>query len=190
MKKTFSFLGPIGSYSYYALKKYLFKKNNKNKKKINIKAYFSFYKIVKSILNYKSDYAILPIKNNSSGIIIETQKLIKKNKLKIIHTFKKKIKHCILSTKKNILLSDIKILYSHKQPILQCQKFIKKKLKIKKFFYTNSSTIAMKTIKKLNLKKIAAIGNKKGGKKYQLHSIQNNISDKKKNITKFVIVSI
>ncbi|WP_350030243.1 prephenate dehydratase domain-containing protein [Buchnera aphidicola] len=142
---------------------------------------------MKNVLKKKSQYAILPIKNNFSGKISETNSLLNNKKLFIEDKIKISIKHCLISYK-NTFPENIKLLYSHSQPIKQCISFIKKfpKWKIK---YTKSSSEAIKKISILKKKGFAAIGNKKCSKIYNLNVIKKNISDKKNNSTIFYIVS-
>ncbi|NIH41068.1 MAG: hypothetical protein G8D27_00745 [Buchnera aphidicola (Periphyllus aceris)] len=176
-----AFLGPKGSYSYFAAIKYA-KKKYKNLKKIPCKDFKSIVKKIKK----KNIYAILPVKNSITGKIDETKKIFKKNKLKIFDKIKISINHCILSKKKQSL-KNIKLIYSHSQPIKQCQIFINnlKNLKIK---YTNSSSEAIKKILNKKNKFSAAIGSENCNKLYKLHIIKRNISNYNKNKTLFYIV--
>ncbi|NIH16562.1 MAG: hypothetical protein G8D24_00645 [Buchnera aphidicola (Periphyllus lyropictus)] len=178
-----SFLGPKGSYSYLAALKYA-KKRKKIFYELPCK---NFKKILKNIKKKKSKYAIFPIKNSVSGKINEIKKFFKKKNFFIKEKIIIPIQHCIIS-KKKISLNNIKKIYSHTQPIKQCKSFLKKfpNWKIK---YTNSSSEA---VKKISLKKknnVAAIGNKKCKKLYNLYLIKENISDQKNNKTTFYIVS-
>ncbi|WP_367675499.1 prephenate dehydratase domain-containing protein [Buchnera aphidicola] len=143
--------------------------------------------MVNNVLKKKSIYGILPIKNNFSGKINETNILLKNKKLILVEKIKLSIKHCLISYK-NQSLKEIKSLYSHPQPVKQCISFIKKfpQWKIK---YTKSSSAAIKKIAIHKKKNSVAIGNKKCSKMYNLYIIKKNISDKKNNSTVFYIIS-
>lgn len=180
--KSFSFLGDFGSYSYEATQKYakkyyqFFKKNYCN----------NFQEIINDVEQNKSDYAVLPIENNTSGSIHETYTILIQTQLSIIGEINIPINHCLLSQKETQLVN-IKTIYSHKQPFMQCNKFIKHfpnwKLK-----YTDSTTDAMKKISNDTNFRSAALGNEKCKKKYQLKVISRNISDLKNNTTRFIIL--
>ncbi|XBC38550.1 MAG: chorismate mutase [Buchnera aphidicola (Melaphis rhois)] len=179
---NFSFLGDTGSYSYEATKQYankyfqFFSKNCCN----------TFQEIVNNVENNQSDYAVLPIENNSSGSIKETYTLLTNTKLSIIGEINVPINHCLLSKKKTQLIN-IKTIYSHKQPFIQCSKFIKHfpNWKIK---YTNSTTDAIKKISSNTHFKSAALGHEKYKKIYQLEVISRNICNLEKNVTRFIIL--
>ncbi|MCW5197569.1 prephenate dehydratase domain-containing protein [Buchnera aphidicola] len=146
----------------------------------------TFSQVLKKLKNNISKYAILPIQNNSSGKIQETNELLKKNKFCIKENIIITIDHCIISSKK-YSLKKIKLIYSHIEPIKQCQLFINKfpLLKIK---YTKSSSEAVKKISKKKKKYIAAIGNKESSLLYNLYILKENISNKKNNQTLFYIL--
>ncbi|XBC40602.1 MAG: chorismate mutase [Buchnera aphidicola (Nurudea yanoniella)] len=180
--KTFSFLGDLGSYSYYAAKKYA----NKKLKFFSRNYCKNFQEIIKNVENEQSDYAILPIENNSSGSIDETYTVLKNTKLFIVDEINVPINHCLLS-QKNTQFIDIKVIYSHKQPFIQCNEFIKHfpnwKLK-----HTESTTKAIQKVSQDKNFFFAALGSESCAKIYQLKIIAKNISNFKKNITRFIIL--
>ncbi|ANF17127.1 hypothetical protein XW81_01805 [Buchnera aphidicola (Schlechtendalia chinensis)] len=180
--KKFSFLGDLGSYSYDATKKYA----NKECQFFTKDFCHTFQEVIENVENNNSDYAVLPIENNSSGSIDETYSILKSTKLSIISEVNIPIHHCLLSHKKTQLM-DIKTIYSHKQPFIQCSKFIQHfpDWKIK---YTNSTTDAMKKVSRSENYTSAALGNEKCEKIYKLKTISRNISNISKNITKFIIL--
>ncbi|WP_367677723.1 prephenate dehydratase domain-containing protein [Buchnera aphidicola] len=142
---------------------------------------------MKKLQENTAKFAILPIKNNSSGNIKETNKLLKKSTFFIKDKIKIKVNHCIVSKKKNSL-ENIQFIYSHAEPIKQCQLFIKK-FPLWNIKYTNSSSEAMRKISIKKKNNIAAIGNQESSKLYNLYIIKNNISDKKTNQTLFYIIT-
>ncbi|WP_367671513.1 prephenate dehydratase domain-containing protein [Buchnera aphidicola] len=176
-----AFLGPKGSYSYLAALKY-----SKKKCKILHEVPCKTFKEVIKKINKKNVYAILPIKNKISGIIKETNNIIKKNKIYILEKIKIAIKHCLVS-KKKISLKNINIIYSHAQPIKQCQLFIKN-YPFWKIKYTKSSSQAMEIVSKNKRNNIAAIGNKKCSSLYNLYIIKKNISNNIYNKTLFYVL--
>ncbi|CAL4322236.1 prephenate dehydratase [Buchnera aphidicola] len=182
-KKTISFLGPIGSYSYLATMKYIEKFN----KKYYLKEHKNFQKIFDDLKNYKSHYAIIPIQNNSSGFINETYHLLCNSKLCISGEFHLLIQHCLIANN-NTSIESIQKIYSHSQPFAQCSQFLQNftRWKLK---YTNSTSEAMQIISKINNNHVAAIGNPISAKIYNLKIILSNISNKINNYTKFLILS-
>ncbi|CAL4326450.1 chorismate mutase [Buchnera aphidicola] len=181
-RNSFSILGPKGSYSHIAASEYA----NRNFKKCVIKECSTFEKVILSVENNQSDYAVLPIENTCSGFIYEVFNLLKKTNLFIIGEINIFINHCLLAIKK-IPLDKIKTVYSHPQPFQQCSNFIQKfpKWTIK---YTKSTADAMKKINKYNDKYNAALGSEIGSKIYGLNVLSKNLANQEKNITRFILL--
>ncbi|WP_075432025.1 prephenate dehydratase domain-containing protein [Buchnera aphidicola] len=176
-------LGPQGSYSNLLFNILL------KEKKFFLKEYecLTFESIIKSLHNNTCQFALLPIKNSIAGIIPETYKILQKQKLYIIQEIYVKIKHSLLAVK-GTYFSQINNIYSHIQPIQQCSIFIKN-FSHWKINYTNSTAKAMQTIFLKNDHHVAVIGNKKGGKLYNLKTLAKNLSNKPNNITRFILLS-
>ncbi|BGI51495.1 MAG: chorismate mutase [Buchnera aphidicola (Ceratovacuna japonica)] len=183
IKKKISLLGPKGSYSYYAAKKYC-KKHNIYKKKFKYK---SFKDSEKSVEEKKTDIAILPLENSNTGKIEEIYNILEKTKLFIVEVIHFKIDHCLLS-KEKIKKEKIKTIYTHIQPFLQCEEFIKKFCKNSSIKFTKSTSIAIKKIINRKDKNIAAIGSEKNINLFKLKMLSKKIYNYKKNITKFIIL--
>lgn len=180
---TFSFLGPKGSYSHIAASQYA----ERNFKTCIEKTCLNFEEVVKSVENNEADYAVLPIENSCSGFINEIFDILKKTNLFIVGEINVFINHCLLAIKK-IELNKIKKIYSHSQPFEQCSYFINQ-FPNWNIQYTNSTADAMKKITKYNIITNAAIGSEIGSKIYGLKILSKNLANKKKNITRFILLS-
>ncbi|WP_343183408.1 prephenate dehydratase domain-containing protein [Buchnera aphidicola] len=162
------------------------KYSKKKRKQLHAIPCKNFENIIKKTKK-KNIYAIFPIKNKISGIIEETNKILKKNNFFFIDKIKISINHCLISKKKQSLKT-IKVIYSHSQPIKQCELFINKfsHWKIK---YTNSSSDAIKIVSNNKENNIAAIGNEICSKLNNMNIIKKNISNCHDNKTLFYILS-
>ncbi|MCO6524667.1 MAG: bifunctional chorismate mutase/prephenate dehydratase [Candidatus Schmidhempelia sp.] len=179
----FAFLGPKGSYSHLAARRYA-----------NI--YFdqliecscpNFSAVFQQLEDGLVDYSIVPIENSSSGSINEVYDLLQKTNLHIIGEIALPINHCILATK-DTDITKIDTVYSHAQPFQQCTHFLAN-YPHWKIVYCDSTSSAMKMVAQLNQPNLAAIGNKEGGKLYGLHVLNHDFADQKQNITRFVILA-
>ncbi|WP_187306482.1 prephenate dehydratase domain-containing protein [Buchnera aphidicola] len=181
--KTISLLGPKGSYSYIAALKY----NKYKLKNYELNMLSNFKEIVCAVELNQSHYGILPLENTSSGDIEEVFNLLFEHDIFIINEFYLKIEHCLLSIKTSDI-HKIKNVYSHYQPLKQCNKFIQlfPHWNIKKI---SSSSYGMQKIMQSNCITNAVIGSEEGAKLYGLQIIKKNISNQKKNITRFIIIS-
>ncbi|QCI25594.1 chorismate mutase [Buchnera aphidicola (Sitobion avenae)] len=179
---NFSFLGPKGSYSHIAACEYA----DRNFQTCIKNECSTFEEVILSVENNQSDYAVLPIENTCSGSINEVFNLLKNTNLFIVGEINIFINHCLLAIE-NVELHKIQKVYSHPQPFQQCSNFIKQfpEWKIK---YTKSTADAMKKITQYNKITNAVLGSEIGSKIYGLKILRKNLSNKEKNITRFVIL--
>ncbi|XRX42774.1 MAG: prephenate dehydratase domain-containing protein [Buchnera aphidicola (Eriosoma harunire)] len=182
-KKKIFYLGPQGSYSHIATLKYIekYKKNT-----ITSIPCHNFLDVFKKTEKHIHGYAIAPIKNTYSGAIDEICHILKKTKLFITKKINIEINHCLLALP-NTSIKNINTLYTHPQPLIQCNKFINtfRHWKIK---YKNSTADAMQYIKLNKQHNAATLGDKNSGKLYNLTVLKKNISNKKHNITHFIVL--
>ncbi|MXP56623.1 prephenate dehydratase domain-containing protein [Pantoea sp. Mhis] len=178
-----AFLGPKGSYSHIAARKYA---NHYFNSTLEIDC-AKFHDIVDKVKHGQADYALLPFENTSSGYINDVYDILQHTNLSIIGELTLPIEHCLL-VNGSTNLQQIQTIYSHPQPFQQCSKFIhcfphwKNK-------YTESTAAAMKKISIVNSPKLAALGSEAGGKLYGLQVLKRNLSNQQQNRTRFIILS-
>lgn len=173
-------LGPTNSFSDLAGQKYA---------PDAIKCYcHSFDEVFEKIASGEISEAIVPIENSLTGPVKGIlEKLYTSSKIEIAQEIKMTIEHCLASIQK-MPLRKIKMVLSHEQPLMQCEKFIKKHLHHSKVIQTTSTSAAFDQVCKENLKTAAAIGTKQAAEKLGLYILDENISDNKKNWTRFIII--
>ncbi|WP_422667306.1 chorismate mutase [Buchnera aphidicola] len=177
------FLGPNGSYSHIAVRKY----TDINYKKIIEKSFLTFQEIVNSVEKNEIDCAFLPIENSSSGAIDEVLYILEKTNLSIIGEINIHINHCLLAID-NAQFKNITTVYSHPQPLKQCSKFLSQ-FKHWKIKYTKSTADAIKKVIHYNSITNAALGSEIGGKIYKLSTLATQLTNQEKNITRFVLLT-
>ena len=147
----------------------------------------SFDALVDSLLNDKSQLAVMAIENSIAGSIIPNYALIDKNDLHIIGEY-------YLDIIQNLMvlngqeLSEIQEVHSHPMALLQCMEFLKKHPKIKLVEDKDTAETA-KRIHQKELKGIAAIGSKAAASMYDLTIIAPEIQTVNNNMTRFFIIS-
>lgn len=147
----------------------------------------SFDALVDSLLNDKSQLAVMAIENSIAGSIIPNYALIDKNELHIIGEY-------YLDIIQNLMvlngqeLSEIQEVHSHPMALLQCMEFLKKHPKIKLVEDKDTAETA-KRIHQKELKGIAAIGSKAAASMYDLTIIAPEIQTVNNNMTRFFIIS-
>ena len=147
----------------------------------------SFDALVDSLLNDKSQLAVMAIENSIAGSIIPNYALIDKNELHIIGEY-------YLDIIQNLMVlngqkfSEIQEVHSHPMALLQCMEFLKKHPKIKLVEDKDTAETA-KRIHQKELKGIAAIGSKAAASMYDLTIIAPEIQTVNNNMTRFFIIS-
>ncbi|MFQ0998049.1 bifunctional chorismate mutase/prephenate dehydratase [Gilliamella sp. BG6] len=178
-----AFLGPKGSYSHSAARRYA---STHLDEMIELSC-STFKEIFEQVENNAVDYGILPIENSSSGSINEVYDLLQKTNLHIIGELSLPIDHCVLAIQ-NSQLEQIDTIYSHPQPFQQCSNFLEN-YPHWKIIYCDSTSSAMETVAKLNQPNVAAMGNKDGGELYGLQVLEHNFANQKENITRFIVLA-
>jgi chorismate mutase / prephenate dehydratase len=178
-----AFLGPKGSYSHSAARRYA----SAHLDEMIELSCSTFKEIFEQVENGAVDYGILPIENSSSGSINEVYDLLQKTNLHIIGELSLPIDHCVLAIQ-NSQLEQIDTIYSHPQPFQQCSNFLEN-YPHWKIIYCDSTSSAMETVAKLNQPNVAAMGNKDGGELYGLQVLEHNFANQKENITRFIVLA-
>ncbi|AKC32438.1 bifunctional chorismate mutase/prephenate dehydratase [Candidatus Pantoea carbekii] len=179
-----AFLGPKGSYSHLAARKYasyhfdLIVENN----------FLKFDDIIQAVESGQADYAIMPIENTTSGSINDVYDLLQKTTLSIIGEVIIPIEHCILVNNTDSTLQTIEIVYSHPQPFQQCSLFVNRFPQWKNQ-YTESTAAAMEKVAHMNSPKVAALGSEAGGKIYGLEVLARNVANQYQNYTRFIVLA-
>jgi len=147
----------------------------------------SFEALIDSLLNNKSEQAVMSIENSIAGAIIPNYALIDKHNLHIIGEY-------YLDIIQNLMvlngqeLSEIKEVHSHPMALLQCMDFLKTHPQIKLVEDKHTAETARR-IRNNQLKNIAAIGSKVAAKMYDLTIIAPEIQSVNNNMTRFFILS-
>ena len=178
-----AFLGPKGSYSHSATRRYA----STHFDQLTESSCSTFKDVFEKVESKVVDYGILPIENSSSGSINEVYDLLQKTNLHIIGELSLPIDHCVLAIP-SAKLEQIDTIYSHPQPFQQCSNFLEN-YPHWKIVYCDSTSSAMETVAKLNQPNIAAMGNKDGGELYGLQVLEHNFANQKENITRFIVLA-
>ncbi|HPU59370.1 MAG TPA: prephenate dehydratase domain-containing protein, partial [Defluviitoga tunisiensis] len=175
-----SYLGPAGTYSEIAAKKF-FGENNVFIAKNTIADVFD------SVTTAEADYGVVPIENSIEGSVNMTMDLLFEiPNIRVVGECVIPIRHFLLSYEK-IELDKIRTLCSHQQAIGQCSKFIRSYLKDPEIIFTASTSNACHIIK--SIPNSAAIASENVIQIYNLYTIAKDIQDSLVNATRFFIIS-
>ncbi|MEC9206175.1 MAG: prephenate dehydratase [Pseudomonadota bacterium] len=172
-----SYLGPTGSFSNLALKKFF-------GSMVSPVCRDSIIDIFNDVISNTVNYGVVPIENSNQGSISQTLELLIDKSIMICGEINLDVKHFLLSKLKNI--SSISEIYAHEQTFLQCKDWIDKNLRNCKRIIVSSNSEAAK---KARLKKnSAAIASENCADEYKLHVLKKNIQDFSNNVTRFIII--
>jgi chorismate mutase/prephenate dehydratase len=178
-QERIAFLGPIGTYTHQAAE-YKFGANAKYLPLLNIEAVF------KSVHNKEAKYGVVPIENNTEGVVGITLDSLKKYNVKIVSEICMEIHHSFASIQDD--LSEIKRIYSHPQGYNQCLNFLETHgLLDVEFIPTESTAKAAMLASKDEFS--GAICSKIAAKLYNVPLLFEKIEDNLANRTRFIIIS-
>ncbi len=178
-----AFLGPKGSYSHLAARKYATRHFDSM---VEIGC-LKFHDIIHQVESGQADYAVMPIENTSSGSINDVYDLLQQTTLSIVGELTIPIEHCVL-VNGSTNLQQIETVYSHPQPFQQCSQFINR-FPQWKIEYTESTAAAMEKVAAMNSPKVAALGSEAGGELYGLQVLERNLANQQQNHTRFIVLA-
>jgi chorismate mutase/prephenate dehydratase len=178
-KERIAFLGPVGTYTHQAAES-RFGANAKYLPVMNIEGVF------KAVDSKEAKYGVVPIENNTEGVVGITLDSLKKYDVKIVAEICMEIHHSFASLSEDI--SKIKRVYSHPQGYNQCLGFLETYgLLDAEFIPTKSTAEAAKIASKDP--EGGAICSKIAAKLYNVPLLFEKIEDNKANRTRFIIIS-
>ncbi|CAM3780447.1 prephenate dehydratase [Flavobacterium branchiophilum] len=154
---------------------------------IEIDECLSFEELSDSLLEGRSDLAVMALENSIAGSIIPNYALIDKNDFQIIGEYYLEIQQNLMALSGQ-QISDIQEVHSHPMALLQCMEFLKKHPHIKLVEDKDTAETARR-IQQNQLKGIAAIASKVASEMYNLDIIAPEIQTINNNMTRFVIIS-
>lgn len=175
------YLGPKGTFSHEALKKYTVEMTH------TAVDYPSIPEILMAVQDNIVDEAVVPIENSIEGAVNATMDMIA---LEVDLLIKAELIIPIrehLLVKKGTDTSEIKYVLSHPQPLGQCRRFLAEKLPHAAARAVYSSAAAAEEVAK-GTGDCAAIGSLVAAEAYDLDIAQKDIQDNDNNRTRFIIV--
>lgn len=181
MIKAVAIQGVKGSFHHIVSQQYL-------DENVLVDECMTFDAVIDSILNGKSDAAIMAIENSIAGSIIPNYALIDSHDLHIIGEHYLDIQHHLMALSGQTI-DDIKEVHSHPMALLQCKSFFKQYPHIKLVEDIDTAQVAQR-IQKHQTKNVAAIASRLAAQLFELHIISESIQTIKHNETRFFIVKI
>jgi prephenate dehydratase len=184
---TIGFLGPKGTFSHDAIKRYL---NDKKIKKKNYKPIdiSTIPELISLVMQGELDEAIVPIENSLEGAVNVTLDMMA---LDVSLLMKDEL---VIDIEQNLLvnmntqLKDIDMVISHPQPIGQCRRFLNENCPKATIKYVYSTAEAAEEVRMSQKCNMAAIGSISAAEVYCLDVLASSIQDGDNNRTRFVVL--
>lgn len=179
VNKTIAIQGIEGSFHHSVAKRYF-------DESMSLMECMTFDALVDSLLNCKTDVAIMAIENSIAGSIIPNYALIDTNNLSIVGEYYLDVQHQFMALP-NQIIENIKEVHSHPMALLQCKVFFKDYPHIKLVETRDTADVA-KQIANEKIMGIAAIASDTAAEIFGLEILAKSIQTIKHNETRFVII--
>lgn len=178
LRKTVGVLGPKGSYTEQAALEYF--------KDCEMKDDFiTPESVIEAVVNLNVDYGVVPVENSIHGSVGSVFDSLIINRVVIIGELVLPINHVLAKHPEG---EEFKQVLSHEQALAQCSNFLRKNHP-KCVMKTSASTSrAAQEVMKKGLINSLVVCSEHAAKVYGLDIIQNNISKRNNNKTRFLII--
>ena len=153
----------------------------------HIHFYPNFEDVFLAVANGDCPYGVIPIENTLAGSVTENYDLMLEHNLSIVGSVTIPVDHCLL-TLPNAELEQIKTVLSHPQALHQCSDFFKANRQLSAREFSNTAAAAQFVAEQKD-PSLAAIGSFACAEKYGLVIHAQGIQNRKKNFTRFLVIS-
>jgi len=172
-----AYLGPDGTFSYFAAVSYLGKSADFEPRR-------TIDEVFEAVSLRDVELGVIPLENSLQGTVGQSLDLFLRHEVFIQAELYCKISHSLLS--KGTDLTRIEEVYSHPQPLAQCGAWLKAHLPMARIVPTDSTAAAAKRV--LYNPKSAAIGHVKLSEMLGLNVLASRIEDLPDNWTRFLVI--
>lgn len=173
-----AYLGPEGTFSYFAGLEYL-------GRSANFQPCKDIAQIFEKVRDGQCDLGVVPLENSLQGTVGVSFDLFHKYDVKIEAELYSRISHYLLSNSPSY--ANIKKIYSHPQPLAQCQGWLRTHVPNAALIPVESTAAAAE--RAADEPDAAAIGNGKLASLNNLNILASHIEDEPGNWTRFVIIA-
>ena len=179
--KRIAIQGIAGSFHEDAARKYF-------EDEVEVVECKTFTTVCESIDNDKVDFAVMAIENSIAGSLLKNYQLIRDYHLRIIGEIYLHIQMNLL-VNDGVKPQDITDIHSHPIALQQCMEYIETYYPNAQLHEKLDTAASSKLVAEHKLKTAASIGNLRSADLYGLKTLETGIKKKKKNYTRFLILS-
>ncbi|MFZ5571735.1 MAG: prephenate dehydratase [Thermodesulfobacteriota bacterium] len=175
--QTIVYLGPEGTFSYFAGVEYL-------GRSAEFRPCMTLREVFKSVFTREAQLGIIPLENSLQGTVGQCLDLFLEHDVHIQAEVFCKISHALLSPEKSMAV--IRRVYSHPQALEQCSNWLRIHLPEASIVPTESTAAAARKV--IDADGCAAIGHEKLADMLGLNILSRQIEDLPDNWTRFMII--
>ncbi len=143
-----------------------------------------FAEIFEAVENGLFDLGIVPVENNTGGVLNQVNQLVLNSNLYVVGAVEMHIHHCLLAPP-DADYRELHTVYSHTQALEQCRQFIARNKLHPVPYYDTAGAARM--LAEERPPSAAAIASRLAAELYDLQIIKENIEDFPNNITRFMV---
>lgn len=153
----------------------------------DIHFYPNFEDVFYAVSHGDCPYGLIPIENTLAGSVTENYDLMLEYNLSIVGSVTIPVDHCLL-TLPGADLEGLSLVLSHPQALHQCSEFFKANRHLSSREFSNTAAAAQYVAEQKD-PAFAAIGSSACAEKYGLQIHSAGIQNRKKNFTRFLVIS-
>lgn len=175
--QTIVYLGPEGTFSYFAGMEYLGHSGEFQPKN-------SLHEVFAAVTGKEAELGVIPLENSLQGTVGQSLDLFLQFEVHVQAEIYCKISHCLLAMSGQI--ADVTRVYSHPQALDQCSAWLRANLPTARIIPTESTAAAARRI--LEEPDAAAIGHLRLAEMFGLNVLARRIEDQPDNWTRFLVI--
>lgn len=173
------YFGAEGSFTHQAAQR-------KFGRSLSLASFRTIDDVFQAVEHGEVKYGVVPIENSTEGMVKTTLDALFKYDLHIYSDIVLQIKQSLLSTATEI--SAIEKIFTHPQAYAQARNFILRNLPNAEWVETASTSEAVRLVAQEQSARFAAIASDVAGELYGLKPLVEDITDYKRNFTRFIVV--
>lgn len=175
--QTIVYLGPEGTFSYFAGMEYLGHSGEFQPKN-------NLHEVFAAVTGKEAELGVIPLENSLQGTVGQSLDLFLQFEVHVQAEIYCKISHCLLAMSGQI--ADVTRVYSHPQALDQCSAWLRANLPMARIIPTESTAAAARWI--LEEPGAAAIGHLRLAQMLGLNVLARRIEDQPDNWTRFLVI--
>jgi len=178
-KRRVAFLGPRGTFSEEAARRFFESSNVEYLEKEHLSQIF------RDVSSGDSDYGVVPIENSTEGSVNLAVDMLLDTDVKVLGEIEQRIRHNLIAREKR---REYSLIISNAQALAQCRKYVQENYPRARLREASSTAAAVRMLQRN--RGAAAIGTELAARLYGMKVIARGIEDNPQNYTRFFVLGM